>query len=567
MGEEGVEWAKEATDIEGNVQQKHMAGNQSAPRLTDWKFIMVIIGLGMAFVGSQVQPLVFAAITPLVSASFNASSLLIWFFTTQIVSCGVISPFAGPLADMFGRKRITLAGIASSMIAMIVCASTPTAGGYIAGQVLAGVGIAVQELMAIAAITEIVPIKYRGYYTAMVVAAFLPFAPASLYGELISRTNWRYCACMIAVWNVLTFLIVFLFYRPPPRPNSANLTWFQKVKRIDFVGGFLMTCGTVLFLVGFNWGGQAYPWHSPRVIAFLTIGLASGVLFFLYEIFLAPHPMFPRRLLQHPRTFTALMLVILFSGINYVSILVFWVLEAVGVYNSDETELGIRTLPFGFCILGGAIISALMVSAFKGHLRWIMKFDLIVLSFLTVQSTAISCMVAVDTHNINTAWAPLVLSLIAVGGVLIPNQLIMTVICPDDLIATGTCLTVCLRSIGQVIGTSIFYTQFVSVLTHNTYEYVVPVAIEAGITDFDILETMMPTLLETPWKEWALSVSALNTAEKLNMLHDAVINALALAFARVWYISIAFGVAAVIASGFIEDLTNLMDEHIAVNYF
>lgn len=58
-------------------------------------------------------------------------------------------------------------------------------------------------------------------------------------------------------------------------------------------------------------------------------------------------------------------------------------------------------------------------------------------------------MVAVDTHNINIVWAPLVLSLIAVGGVLIPNQLIMTVICPDDLIATGTCLTVCLRSIGQ----------------------------------------------------------------------------------------------------------------------
>ncbi|QMW29427.1 hypothetical protein G4B84_004762 [Aspergillus flavus NRRL3357] len=538
MDKEQVEWAKEATDIEGNVQQKDMAGNQSAPRLTDWKFVMVIIGLGMASVGSQVQPFVFAAITPLVSASFNASSLLIWFFTTQIVSCGVISPFAGPLAGMFGRKRITPADIASSMIAVIVCASTPTAGGYTAGQVLAGVGIAVQELMAIAAITEIVPIKYRGYYTAMVVAAFLPFAPVSLYGELISRTNWRYCACMIAVWNFLIFIIVFLFYRPPPRPNSANLTWFQKVKRIDFLGGFLMACGTVLFLVGFNWGGQAYPWHSPRVIAFLKIGLASGVLLFLYEIFLAPHPMLPRRLLQHPRTFTALMLVILFSGINYVSILVFWVLEAVGVYNSDETELGIRTLPFGFCILGGAIISALMVSAFKGHLRWIMSF------FCIIQAIAISCMVAVDTHNINIVWAPLVLSLIA-----------------------GPVLPFAFAALVKLIGTSIFYTQFVSVLTHNTYEYVVPVAIETGITDFDVLETMMPTLLETPWKEWALSVSALNTAEKLNMLHDAVINAFAPAFARVWYISIAFGVAAVIASGFIEDLTNLMDEHIAVNYF
>lgn len=33
MDKEQVEWAKEATDIEGNVQQKDMAGNQSAPRV------------------------------------------------------------------------------------------------------------------------------------------------------------------------------------------------------------------------------------------------------------------------------------------------------------------------------------------------------------------------------------------------------------------------------------------------------------------------------------------------------------------------------------------------------
>ena len=544
---------------------------------------MVIIGLGMAFVGSQVQPLLFAAITPLVSASFNATGLLIWFFTTGIVSGGVIAPVSGTLADLFGRKQIILAGVACSMIGMIVCATTPKASGYIAGQALGGIGTAVQELMAITAITEIVPIKYRGYYTSMVVAAFLPFAPATLYGQLIAKVNWRYCACLIAIWNFLTLAIILLFYSPPPRPNTANLSLGQKLKQVDFVGLFLMSSGTLLFLVGFNWGGQAYPWHSARVIAFLTVGLALGVLFFLYEIFLAPHPMFPRRLLKHPRTFVSLMLVILFSGINFISILVFWVLEAVSIYNSDRTELGIRTLPFGFCIWGGGIISAIMVSLFKGHVRWVMTFFCImqatgmkqlwnkkftvITSILTIQLTAISCMVAVDDHNIKTVWAPLVLSLLAVGGVLIPNQLIMTVICPDDLIGTGTCLTVCLRNIGQVIGTSVFYTQFVSILTRETYRYVVPAAMKAGITDTRLLQSMMPALLSIPWKQWVLNVSALSTPEKLNLLHDATIKAFSLAFDRVWYISIAFGVAAVIASVFIEDLAKLMDGHISIAYF
>lgn len=559
MGDEKAE-RQGRDNIEGHARGVK-TGNSSYPSLTNWKFVMVIIGLGMAFVGSQVQPLLFAAITPLVSASFNATGLLIWFFTTGIVSGGVIAPVSGTLADLFGRKQITLAAVACSMIGMIVCATTPKAAGYIAGQALTGMGTAVQELMAITAITEIVPIKHRGYYTSMVVAAFLPFAPATLYGQLIAKANWRYCACMIAVWNFLTFAIILLFYSPPPRPNSANLALVQKLKQVDSVGLFLMSSGTVLFLVGFNWGGQAYPWHSTRVIAFLTVGLALGVLFFLYEIFLAPHPMFPRRLLKHPRTFVSLMLVILFSGINFISILVFWVLEAVAIYDSNRTELGIRTLPFGFCIWGGGIISAIMVSLFKGHVRWVMTF------FCIMQATAISCMVAVDDHNIKTVWAALIFSLVAVGGVLIPNQLIMTVICPDDLIATGTCLTVCLRNIGQVIGTSVFYTQFVSILTRETYKYVVPAAMEAGITDTRLLQSMMPALLSMPWKEWVLNVSTLSTAEKLKLLHDATIKAFSLAFDRVWYISIAFGVAAVIASMFIEDLAKLMDGHISIAYF
>ncbi|CAK7222847.1 hypothetical protein SCUCBS95973_004975 [Sporothrix curviconia] len=562
---------------EGNVQVVENAVNQSssneekgelvdcearhAPKISDIRFIMVLVGFGMAFIGSQVQPLIFAALIPVVAASLNAHSLLVWFFSTQLVAIGVIAPFIGPLADLFGRKPITIAGVLSSMIGMITCAATPNAAGYIAGQVLTGIGIAAQELMAITAIVEIVPTRYRGYYIAIIVTSFLPFSPGSLYGTLIAETSWRYCACMIAIWNLITVVLIACFYHPPPRTNGAGLSWHQKLRQIDFVGGFFMSGGIVMFLVGFNWGGQLYPWHSARVIAFLTIGLAMLVFFFIYEIFIAPYPMFPRRLMRHPRTFMALMVVILMAGINYIPVLFFWVLQAVGVYGSDFLMLGIRTLPFGFCILGGALIAALVVSAFKGHLRAIMSF------FCIMQCAAIGSLTAVDVHNINTVWAPLCLGLLGVGGVLIPNQIIITVICPDDLIATATCLTVCLRAVGQVIGTSIFYTQFVSVLTARTLKMVIPVALQCGIDDFDTLSNMMPDLLSEAWDKWVLTVPALDTPDKIATLHEAVITAFGGAFARVYFISIAFGATAIIASFFIENLNSLMDEHIAVHYF
>lgn len=338
-------------------------------KLFSLNYVMVLLGFGMAFVGSQLQPLLFAAIIPVVSAEFHASNLLVWLFCTQQIATGVIAPFAGSLSDLFGRKKITIAGVISSMLGMIVSAATPTAAGYLAGQVFNGIGIAIQELMAIAAIAEIVPTKYRGYHIAIVVASFLPFAPASLYGALIAERNWRYCAALIAIWNAITAVILGLFYHPPPRHNTQGL--WEKVKKIDILGGVIMTIGLVLLLVALNLGGQSEPWSSTRVICCLTFGIALLISFFVYEVF-APSPMFPRSLLRHPRTFSALMVVILLAGINYVSLLVFWVLEAVSVYNSNQVELGIRTLPYGFCIMGGAIMSAILISLFKGYLRSIM---------------------------------------------------------------------------------------------------------------------------------------------------------------------------------------------------
>ncbi|OJI98673.1 hypothetical protein ASPVEDRAFT_123073 [Aspergillus versicolor CBS 583.65] len=526
---------------------------------------MILVGFGMAFVGSQIQPLLFAAIIPRVSADFGASDLLVWFFCTQQIASGVIAPFAGSLADLFGRKTITIAGVLSAMVGMILAAATPNAAGYLAGQAFTGIGIAVQELMAIAAIVEIVPTMHRGYYIAIIVTSFLPFAPGSLYGALIAQSSWRYCACFIAIWNFITAVIIGIFYNPPPMAlkNVSGLTWKQKVKRIDFLGGLIMTCGLILLLMGINWGGQQYPWSSGRVISFLTLGIALLLAFLAYEKFFAPYPMFPGSLLQRPRTFTALMVVILLAGINYVSILIFWVLEAVSIYNSDQTELGIRTLPYGFCIAGGAIISAIMVSQLKGHVRTIMTF------FCIIQVVGIGSMAAINPHNISTAWAPLIFGLLGIGGVLIPNQIIITVICPDSLIATATCLTACLRAVGQVIGTSIFYTQFTSALTANTYNTVVPAALQVGLYDFETLGAMMPALVATPWKEWIVSsgVGGMLSAPELGVLHGAVVEAFAGAFDKVWYISIAFGVSAVIASCCIEDLSALMDGHVAVHYF
>jgi hypothetical protein len=180
-------------------------------------------------------------------------------------------------------------------------------------------------------------------------------------------------------------------------------------------------------------------------------------------------------------------------------------------------------------------------------------------------------MASLTATNLATALAPLVVSLLGVGGVLIPNQLIVTPISPPDLIASATCLTVSLRAVGQVLGTSIFYTQFTSALTAKTYERVVPVALSANIFDIELLEGMMPTLLEMDWNSYARDIlgpgAGVTDLELLQMLHEVIVGTFKSAFDRVWFISIAFGGAAVVASLAIEDLASLVDASVAVGYF
>jgi hypothetical protein len=53
----------------------------------------------------------------------------------------------------------------------------------------------------------------------------------------------------------LNAVLLFIFYHPPPRPNSLGLTKREVIARIDFIGTLLSISGIALFLLGMQWGG------------------------------------------------------------------------------------------------------------------------------------------------------------------------------------------------------------------------------------------------------------------------------------------------------------------------
>lgn len=313
---------------------------------------------------------------------------------------------------------------------------------------ISGVGAGICELTSLAVTAELAPTRSRGKYVAVLVFTIVPFCPSVLWAQLIaSHAGWRYCCLLCGIWAAIGFFGTLFFYFPPPRPNSRGLTRKEIIGEIDFVGGALSITGMIVFLAGLQWGGYQYPWGSAHVLAPLIIGAALlFVAFPIWEIKFAKFPMFPSRMKKEARTLTLTLVITAISGANFFSVIMFWPTQAFNVYGHDPVGVGIRGIPIGFSILAGACIVLWLLSVFRGHNR-----ELLVISSV-LMTAGCGALAIADRDNLHMLWGLLVLAGIGIGGIVVPASIITTIICPDDIIATVTALTLSIRVIGGCIG-------------------------------------------------------------------------------------------------------------------
>jgi MFS family permease len=331
-----------------------------------------VTGAAIGLAASQIYPLLYLTVATPIATELGHPELYIWMLTAGILAMGAIGPFVGPLTDLVGRKNIFLGGFTSGMIGSIMCGAAQGPPAFIAGQAFLGIGAVTTELIAIAVIAEVVPTAKRPIWAVFALSAIVPWAPGTLYANYILNVSWRWIALALGLWNLLGFVAVFVGYRPPPRVNSRGLSNMDMIKRIDFVGGGLIIAGLLLFLYGLNTGGIFYPWNTAHVLVPIILGPSLMVIAGLYEFFLAPYPLFPRRIIHDARPFFCMLAVIFAAGINFIPLVSFWPIETIAVFEADHSQVGIWCVPIGVCILGGAMISAVCLALFKNHVHHVM---------------------------------------------------------------------------------------------------------------------------------------------------------------------------------------------------
>jgi hypothetical protein len=131
-----------------------------------------------------------------------------------------------------------------------------------------------------------------------------------------------------ALWGS-SALSIFFGYLPPKRHTRYDhLTFWQKIRKIDLLGAFLLSTGLCLLLAGLNVGGGQYAWVSAPTLSLLILGILSLVVFGLYEWRGTKTGILHHNLFNHDRiavrTFVICLILVFVEGVMLFTFIIFY---------------------------------------------------------------------------------------------------------------------------------------------------------------------------------------------------------------------------------------------------
>jgi EmrB/QacA subfamily drug resistance transporter len=215
---------------------------------------------------------------------------LSWVATAYLLSAAVFLVPFGKLADIHGRKRVFVGGLAVYTVTSAVCSLAPSFPFLLAGRVAQGLGGGMIFGTSVALLTSIFPPGKRGLALGVNVAAVylgLSLGPP-LGGVLTQQLGWR----SVFLANVVAGAVA-----------AAMAAWGLRGEWREAPGDRVDGAGTVLYGVGLSslmYGLSRLP--SAAGAGLVGLGVASLVAFVAWER-RAAHPLLDMALFAGNRVF------------------------------------------------------------------------------------------------------------------------------------------------------------------------------------------------------------------------------------------------------------------------
>lgn len=379
-----------------------------------------------------------------------------WAGTSYLLACAVCQPFIAALSDIFGRKEMLITSVLFFTMGTALCAPiAKTFAVFFVGRAIQGIGGGGIITMGQVIFADIVPLRQRPKYFAIVLAAW---ALGSVLGPLIGglfveHVFWAWCFYLNFPFCVLGLVLVPIYVKL----TTPKTTLAFKLARVDWVGSILFTASTTSFLVGISWGGIQFRWSSHQVIVPLTCGVAGIILTIIWESSFAREP------ILRPSLFHSSSAIITYACALFQGLILFCVLYYVPFYFTavkfvTPTQAGLDVFPVTCLLLPGSIVVSIVVSRI-GRFRWALWLGWIV--------SAVGCGLfeLFNEHTSIPVWA-VILAVFGIGqGMLLTsiNVGIQAISRVQDA-GRAAAMYAFMRTLGMSIGVAIGGTAFQNVM-------------------------------------------------------------------------------------------------------
>jgi MFS family permease len=136
-------------------------------------------------------------------------------------------PMSGRLADLYGRRRMFLLGLALFGAASALCAAAPSELALIIARLIQGVGAALVQSLALAIATNALPEERQGWavgFLASVGTTCLTIGPL-VGGALVEAGSWRWIFVLNMPIVLFSLIVAARFASESRDPRAAPIDW------------------------------------------------------------------------------------------------------------------------------------------------------------------------------------------------------------------------------------------------------------------------------------------------------------------------------------------------------
>lgn len=157
------------------------------------RFWMIIVALSLLAFISSLDAMIIGTALPTITAEVGGASVYVWIANCFVFAASAVQPLIGQLADILGRKTPIAGCVVLFAVGSGIAGGATNPAMLIAGRTIQGVGAGGIYVLMDIIICDLVPLRDRGRWLALINAwAGVAAALGPVLGGALGQHNWRW---------------------------------------------------------------------------------------------------------------------------------------------------------------------------------------------------------------------------------------------------------------------------------------------------------------------------------------------------------------------------------------